>query len=77
MLCRMHVTKGVKGVLAPGQRKSEDQAHSVLTVYDMAKVTENSVKGAFRRINLAQLISVKIEGVRYNYSTAQNLLIEE
>ena len=77
MQARMHVTKGVKGVLAPGQRKAEDAAHGVLTVYDMAKVTESNTKGAFRRINLAQLVSVKLQGTAYNWSESKQLLISE
>ena len=75
MQARMHVTKGVKGVQDPLTRKLEDQLHSVLTVYDMQKPTEDG-KGAFRRINLAQLVSVKVEGTQYNWDNKQDLLIE-
>ena len=76
MQARMHVKKGVKGVLAPGQRKAEDEANNVLTVYDMQKPTEDG-KGAFRRINLEQLKSCTVQGTRYNWDAKQGLLIEE
>ncbi len=76
MQCRMHVTKGVKGVLPQGQRKAEDAANSVLTVYDMQVVErEGDTKGAFRRINLDGLQTVTLRGTRYTWDNATQRLV--
>jgi len=76
MQARMHVSKGVKGVLAPGVRKAEDSAHNVLTVYDMQKPTEDG-RGAFRRINLSELVGVRLNGSEYVWDEAANLLVKK
>jgi hypothetical protein len=78
MQARMHVRKGVKGVLAPGQRKAEDAANNVLTVYDMQVVEKTgSTKGAFRRINLEQLKSCRLMGASFNWNNDTALLVQE
>lgn len=76
MNARMHVTKGVKGVLAPGQRRDEDARNNVLTVYDMNVVeSTGSTKGAFRRINLEQLVSCSIGGTHFQFDQDSKLLV--
>ena len=66
MNCRRGVTKGVKGVLPPGHRAAEDARNQVLTVYDMQKYVEGQDnKGAFRRINLADMLALKMDGKSY------------
>ena len=75
MNARMHVQKGVKGVLAPGQRRDEDARNNVLTVYDMNVVEQTgSTKGAFRRINLEQLVSCSLSGTHFQYDRESGLL---
>jgi hypothetical protein len=75
MNARMHVTKGVKGVLPVGQRRDEDARCNVLTVYDMQVVEKTgSTKGAFRRINLEQLKSCTLSGTHFRYDRESGLL---
>ena len=75
MNARMHVTKGVKGVLAPGQRREEDARNNVLTVYDMNVVERTgSTKGAFRRINLEQLKSCTLSGTHFQFDRESGML---
>jgi hypothetical protein len=76
MNARMHVTKGVKGVLAPGQRREEDARNNVLTVYDMNVVeSTGSTKGAFRRINLEQLKSCSLSGTHFQFDQDSGMLV--
>lgn len=76
MNARMHVTKGVKGVLPKGQRRAEDAANNVLTVYDMNVVeSTGSTKGAFRRINLEQLKTCSIGGTHFQYDRDSGMLV--
>jgi hypothetical protein len=77
MVARMHVSKGVKGVLPEGQRKAEDARNAVLTVYDMQVLERLGEKGAFRRINLSDLISCTIRGTRYVWNPEQELLVAD
>lgn len=51
--------------LAPGDRKNEDRANNVLTVFDMNKFDKEGNRGAFRRLNLAEMVEVKISGNKY------------
>ena len=75
MNARMHVSKGVKGVLPEGQRKAEDTRCNVLTVYDMNVVEKTgSTKGAFRRINLEQLKSCSLSGTHFQFDRETGLL---
>ena len=80
MSARMGVKKGVKGVLPKGQRKAEDAANSVLTVFDMnadkgaLHTFDDGKKGAFRRINLSGLQSITLRGVRYTYNDDTGIL---
>ena len=75
MNARMHVTKGVKGVLPVGHRREEDARNNVLTVYDMNVVEQTgSTKGAFRRINLDQLKSCSLSGTHFQFDRESGLL---
>lgn len=68
MQARLHVSKGVKGT-GNGNRKAEDKAHNVLTVYDMNKVEDGKpTKGAFRRISLDQVLRIKVRGIELNFA---------
>ena len=75
MLARRGVSKGVKGVLPEGQRKAEDAANNVLTVFDVQAEEKVGEKGAFRRINLENLISVKLHGESYTFNHESGLLV--
>jgi len=75
MTARMHVKKGVKGALPKGHRESEDKRNRVLTVYDMNVLDEGGEKGAFRRINLSQLLSCTVRGTKYEYDKSTGLLV--
>lgn len=76
MQARMHVSKGVLGVLPEGHRIAEDAANNVLTVYDMQVVEKTgSEKGAFRRINLEQLQSCSLRGIQYRWDSASQRLV--
>jgi hypothetical protein len=67
MTARRGVTKGVKGVAV--DRAGEDTRNNVLTVYDMQKLEEGKDdKGAFRRINLDALVSLKHSSVKQHKS---------
>lgn len=74
MTARMSVKKGVKGVISPEQRKAEDRFHNVLTVYDMNVFDKLGERGAFRRINLDQLLSCTIRGQRFVFDRNTGLL---
>lgn len=77
MVARTGVQKGVKGVIAPEVRKAEDAENNVLTVYDMAVLEAGKdEKGAFRRINLSDLLTVKLHGKTYNWNEAAQLLVQ-
>ena len=77
MQCRMHVTKGVKGVLPEGHRKAEDTRCNVLTVYDMQVVeSTGSTKGAFRRINLEGLRTITLRGAKFNWLNTKGMLVQ-
>lgn len=81
MSARMGVKKGVKGVLPKGQRKAEDAANSVLTVFDMnadkgaLHTFDDGKKGAFRRINLDGLQSVNLSGTHYEWDSENQRLV--
>ena len=51
--------------LAPGVRRQEDTANGVITAYDVTKLDEKGEKGAFRRINLNGVESVRALGKTY------------
>lgn len=53
MTCRLHVQKGVKGVVPPEARKREDLQNDVMTVYEMG------VDSGFKRIPLDAVIEVR------------------
>lgn len=80
MSARMGVKKGVKGVLPKGQRKAEDAANNVLTVFDMnadkgaLHTFDDGKKGAFRRINLSGLQSVRLAGKHFHYDMESGIL---
>jgi hypothetical protein len=70
MTCRMGVSKGVTGAIAPGVRRDEDDRNNVLTVFDMNVIEKTgSEKGAFRRINLDQVHRVALHGFTYLWNT--------
>lgn len=76
MNCRRGVKKGVKGVgLAYDPAKK-----NLLGVYDMQKLTYDEdgepSKGAFRMINLEDLISLKMDKKTYTYDKAASVFIE-
>lgn len=76
MVARTGVKKGVLGVIPPEVRKAEDAEHNVLTVYDMAVLEAGKdEKGAFRRINLSDLVTVKLHGVTYKWDDAEHVLV--
>src|SRR5476651_915367 len=75
MTARRGVSKGVKGVAI--DRAGEDKRNNVLTVYDMQKLEEGKdEKGAFRRINLESLVSLKHKGKQYAYAHARQEFVE-
>jgi hypothetical protein len=75
MTCRRGVSKGVKGVAV--DRAGEDARNNVLTVFDMQKIEEGKdEKGAFRRINLEALVSLKFKGAQYAYAAARQEFVE-
>lgn len=51
--------------LAEGVRAGSDAANNVITVYDMQKKDRDGNKGAFRRISLDGVESIKASGVEY------------
>lgn len=66
MLCRLGVKSYTKGVVKPEDRRKEDDNNQVLTVYDMTKWKEGQTEEqAYRRINIAGLKSLKINGIKY------------
>lgn len=70
MNCRRGVKKGVKGV----GLKFDPKEKNLLTVYDMQKINEGSdEKGAFRMINLSDLVSLKLEGKVYTWNTVNQV----
>lgn len=80
--------KNDPGTNGAWNRKNLDRMHDILTVYDVnklpddkfvildsdGKLVDNSQRGAFRRINLPGIISVKVHGRRYEYKN--NIFIE-
>ena len=62
MACRLAVTKGVKGVV---DRKSEDEKHGYLTVYDFNANKTKDSKGGFRRINIKTLRTINFQRIHY------------
>lgn len=76
MQARMHVSKGVIGALPAGHREAEDAANNVLTVYDMQVFdATKSERGAFRRINLDQLVGCTLRGTKYHWDNAARMLV--
>lgn len=84
MNCRRGVQKGVKGV----GLKYKPEEHNLLNVFDMQKMdpnaahnvgksTEEMEKGAFRMINLEQLVALRMGGKRYNWIGASRTFVEE
>lgn len=84
MSARRGVKKGVKNDSSANgswNRKNNDAMHNLLTVYDMNKVDENKPveesKGAFRRIPLERLISVKMNGEVFIFDKEKQLLVKQ
>jgi len=78
MNCRRGVQKGVKGVGLAFDPKD----YALLGVYDMWKTQLNEAgeiigKGAFRFINLEQLLTLKLGGVEYNWDRGEQLFKTE
>ena len=84
MTARRGVTKGVKGV---GQAFNPAE-YNLLTVYDMQKLDENDPKnkgksveemekGAFRNINLDQLVALRMGGKSYNWDNNRKVFVEK
>lgn len=74
MTARMAVKKNVTMNSDPVKRKQEDRDNNVLTCFDMNKVDEGNVRGAFRRINLENLLRVKMQGTEYFYNPVSKML---
>ena len=51
--------------LDPGVRRAEDTANNIITAYDVTKLDDTGEKGAFRRINLNGVESVRALGKTY------------
>jgi len=65
MLARIGVTKGVKGGIKElYKRGTVDGSKNQLTVFDI-NVIENNERGAFRKINLNTVKSIKFKGKTY------------
>jgi len=64
MVCRRHVTKGVKGT-AKYDIEKVDREHNQITVYDM------QVCG-YRKINLDTVSRLKVDGTIYSFDTLVN-----
>lgn len=74
MNARRGVSKGVKGV----GLSYNPADHNLLTVYDMQKLeTGATEKGAFRSINLEQLVALRMSGKRFSWDNAAKTFIEE
>ncbi len=84
MNARRGVKKGVKGV---GMAYNPAD-YSLLGVYDMQKMDPNAEhnkgksaddmeKGAFRMVNLEQLVALRMGGKRYNWNGTDQVFIEE
>lgn len=73
MNCRRGVQKGVKGV----GLKFEPAEKDLLVVYDMQKIEEGKdEKGAFRMINLADLVALRMDGKSYSWDRVSQEFIE-
>lgn len=73
MNCRRGVQKGVKGV----GLKFNPEEKELLVVYDMQKLEEGKdEKGAFRMVNLSDLISLRMDGKHYNWDKVSQMFIE-
>jgi hypothetical protein len=73
MNCRRGVSKGVKGT----GMKYNPRERDLLTVYDMQKINEGTdEKGAFRMVNLSDLVSLKLGGKTYGWNAGKRVFIE-
>lgn len=57
--------KKAEARLEPGVRQLEDELNGIITAYDVMKRDKNGVRGAFRRINLAGIQTIKAFGKEY------------
>jgi len=78
MNCRRNVQKGVKGV----GLKFDPKAKDLLVVYDMQKVVQHAdgsedTKGAFRMINLSDLLGLRMEGKAYTWNSTTQEFVEK
>ena len=64
MNCRRGVKKGVKGI---GLGFDPDEK-GLLVVWDMQKIDTHGEKGAFRMLNLEDLLELKMQGKTYTWS---------
>lgn len=72
MNCRRNVQKGVKGV----GLKFDPAEKGLLVVYDMQKLNEGTgEKGAFRMINLNDLLTLKMNGSSYNWDMVSQTFV--
>lgn len=62
MVCRRYVNKGVKGT-SPYNVEKVDKSNNQLTVFDMQN-------DGFRKINLTEVITLKIDGVKYIFDAS-------
>lgn len=65
MTCRLHVTKGVKGI--DTNRAQQDLDNNVLTVYDVNVPKSDGTRGGFRRINLETLRKLTMRGCSIDF----------
>jgi hypothetical protein len=83
MNCRRGVKKGVKGV---GMAYNPAD-YALLNVYDMQKMDPNAAhnqgktqdemeKGAFRMVNLEQLVALRMGGKKYTWDNAEKVFNE-
>lgn len=74
MNCRRGVSKGVTGKGMAYDPRERD----LLTVYDMQKINEGSTeKGAFRMINLSDLVSLKFGGKEFGWDGGKQAFVEK
>ena len=73
MNCRRGVTKGVTGK----GLSFEPSSHNLLVVYDLQKLEEGKTeKGAFRMINLEELIWLRWKGKEWKWDRKTNSFID-
>lgn len=63
MTCRRHVSKGVKGILAPGVRREQDAANACLTVFEVPT-------GGFKRVPLDGILEIVAAGEAHEFNAA-------